>query len=41
MEDKGIASTIDIKKIMEQNYINMFLKTLGAQLNKVEEIIET
>ena len=27
---------------MEQNnYTNMFLKTLGDQLNRVEEIIET
>ena len=29
-----------MKKIMEQNNY-MFLKTLGDQLNKVEEIIET
>ena len=33
---------IDVRRIMEQNnYTNMFLKTLGHQLNRVEEIIET
>ena len=38
-DDKGIVSAMYIKKIMEQNnYINMFLKTLGDQLNKVERV---
>ena len=41
-EDKGTASVIDVKRIMElNNYTNMFLKTLSDQLNRVEEIIET
>ena len=41
-EDKGIASATNIKRIMEQNnYTNMFLITLGNQLSRVEEIIET
>ena len=40
--DKGTASAIDVRRIMEQNScINMFLKTLGDQLNRVEGIIET
>ena len=40
--DKGTASVVDNKKMMEQNnYTNMFLKTLGDQLNTVEEVIET
>ena len=42
LEDKGIASVVDVRRIMEQNnYTNMFLKTLSDQLNRVEEIIET
>ena len=41
MDDKEIASATNIKKIMEQNnYINMILKTLEDQLNKVEEVIQ-
>nr|CAN74114.1 hypothetical protein VITISV_036745 [Vitis vinifera] len=41
-KDKGTASAADIRRIMEQNnYTNMFLMTLGNQLNRVEEIIET
>ena len=41
-EDKGAASVVDVRRIIEQNnYTNMFLKTLGDQLNRVEEIIET
>ncbi|KAL6333631.1 hypothetical protein AAG906_028816 [Vitis piasezkii] len=41
-KDKGTASATDIRRIMEQiNYTNMFLITLGNQVNKVEEIIET
>ncbi|RVW24955.1 Enzymatic polyprotein [Vitis vinifera] len=41
-EDKGTASATDIRRIMEQiNYTNMFLITLGNQVNRVEEIIET
>ena len=41
-EDKGTVSATDIRRIMEQiNYTNMFLITLGNQVNKVEEIIET
>ena len=41
-EDKGTASIVDVKRIMEQNnYTNMFLKSLGDQLNRIEEIIET
>ncbi|KAL6332367.1 hypothetical protein AAG906_004937 [Vitis piasezkii] len=41
-EDKGTTSATDIRRIMEQiNYTNMFLITLGNQVNKVEEIIET
>nr|CAN80727.1 hypothetical protein VITISV_033737 [Vitis vinifera] len=37
-EDKGTANAVDVKRIMEQNnYTNMFLKTLGDQLNKYEE----
>ena len=41
-EDKGTASASDIRRIMEQiNYTNMFLITLGNQVNRVEEIIET
>ena len=41
-EDKGTASTVDVRRIMEQNnYTNMFLKTIGDQLNRFEEIIET
>ncbi|RVW24587.1 Enzymatic polyprotein [Vitis vinifera] len=40
-EDKGTASASDIRRIMEQiNYTNMFLITLGNQVNRVEEIIE-
>ena len=42
LEDKGTTSVVDVRLIMEQNnHTNMFLKTLGDQLNKVEEIIET
>ena len=42
MEDKGIASAVNFKKITEQNnYTNIFLKTLGDQLNRVEKIVET
>ena len=34
LEDKGIVSIVDLKKITEQNnYTNMFLKTLGDQLS--------
>ena len=41
MDDKEIVSATNIKKIMEQNnYINMILKTLEDQLNKVEEVIQ-
>ena len=41
-EDKGTASVVDVRRIMEQNnYTNMFLKTISDQLNRVEEIIET
>ena len=41
-EDKGTTSPVDVKRIVEQNnYINMFLKTVGDQLNRVEEITET
>ncbi|KAL6340474.1 hypothetical protein AAG906_006138 [Vitis piasezkii] len=41
-EDKGTASANDIRRIMEQiNYTNLFLITLGNQVNRVEEIIET
>ncbi|KAL6320040.1 hypothetical protein AAG906_004434 [Vitis piasezkii] len=41
-EDKGTASATDVRRIMEQiNYTNMFLITLGNQVNRVEEIIET
>ena len=41
-EDKGTANAVDVKRIMEQNnYTNMFLITLGSQINKVDEIIET
>ena len=41
-EDKGIASAVEVKRIMEQNnYTNMFLNTIGDQLKRVEEIIET
>ncbi|RVW38869.1 Cellulose synthase-like protein H1 [Vitis vinifera] len=41
-EDKGTASASDIRRIMEQiNYTNMFLITLGNQVSRVEEIIET
>ena len=42
MEDKSIASAVNFKKITEQNnYTNIFLKTLGDQLNRVEKIVET
>ena len=42
MEDKRIASAVNFKKITEQNnYTNIFLKTLGDQLNRVEKIVET
>ena len=42
MEDKRIASAVNFKKITEQNnYTNIFLKTLGDQLNRVEEIVKT
>ena len=35
-EDKGTASTVDIRIIMEQNnYTNMFLKIIGDKLNRV------
>ena len=41
-ENKGTASAIDVRKIIEQNtYTNILLKTLGDQLNRFEEIIET
>ena len=41
-ENKGTDSIVDVRKIMEHNnYTNMFLKTLGDQLNRVKEIIET
>ena len=41
-ENKGTASAANVRRIMEQNnYTNMFLKTIGDQLNRVEEIIET
>ena len=41
-QDKGVATAVDIRRIMEQNnYTNMFLRTIGDQLNKFEEIIET
>ena len=41
-KDKGTASAADIRRIMEQNNCtNMFLKTIGDQLNRFEEIIET
>ena len=41
LEDKGTARAVDIRRIMEQNnYTNMILKTIGDQLNRVEEIIE-
>ncbi|KAL6327887.1 hypothetical protein AAG906_027285 [Vitis piasezkii] len=41
-EDKGTTSANDIRRIMEQiNYTNMFIITLGNQVNRVEEIIET
>ena len=41
-KDKGTASVVNVRKIMEQNnYTNMFLKTIGDQLNRFEEIIET
>ena len=41
MDDKEIVSATNIKEIMEQNnYINMILKTLEDQLNKVEEVIQ-
>ena len=40
--DKATASVVDVRRIMEQNnYSNMFLKTLGDQLNRIEEVIET
>ena len=42
LEDKGTASVVDVRRIMEQNnYTNIFLKTVGDQLNRVDEIIET
>ena len=42
MEDKRITSAVNFKKITEQNnYTNIFLKTLGDQLNRVEEIVKT
>ena len=42
MEDKRITSAVNFKKITEQNnYTNIFLKTLGDQLNRVEKIVET
>ena len=42
LEDKETASVVDVRRIMEQNnYTNIFLKTLGDQLNRFEEIIQT
>ena len=41
-KDKGTASAVDVRRIMEQNNTtSMFLKTIGDQLNRFEEIIET
>ena len=35
-DDKGTASAVDVRRIMEHNnYTNMFLKTIGDKLNRV------